>query len=249
MPLPVERRASFDGLDGATTYEVTVDGDAVVLLALGLTSLQPRPMLFIDQPVPSWMTVVDGKGTHRFTGAQSLWATIITPSALGTNASSQVSLAVAPADSEVQARSPAAAPAEVAAAPVAVPAAPPPAPDAKPVAAVRPTAPHAGPRRPSPSPTQAEFEQTQLKYARTLIAANQLDEAVLLLESCVRSARGSALPTCYKLLGSTHAKLATRSRSQAEIAAARAAYVRYLDLAAPDDPDVPVVRSMLESTR
>ncbi len=266
LAVPAEHRATFERLEAATTYEVVVDGDATVLLALGRTSLVDRPTRFLDQASTGWVSVVAGRGTRHFTGAQSLWVTILSPAALGTKAQTQVALSVAPRAAVVEPPPPVAVappvavepaparqPASQAPSPSSLPPRPleaPPAPKRRlpPAAAMTPATRVPAELARSGAPPHGRSEQDQLAAVRKLIANNQLEVAVVSLESCVKTSTGSLRATCYKLLGSTHAKLATQTGSSSEIDAAQAAYRRYLKLASPDDPDVPVVRKILEAS-
>lgn len=94
-------------------------------------------------------------------------------------------------------------------------------------------------------PPSNKESEALLKEARALVAARKLEDAVVRLEKCV-TATGPVRATCYKVLGSTYARLAARDHSEAMEAKARAAYERFLELAPPDDDSVPVVKKILE---
>lgn len=97
----------------------------------------------------------------------------------------------------------------------------------------------------SAGPLSDKEGEALLKEARALIAAKQFDVAVMRLEKCT-TATGPVRATCYKVLGSTYAKLSARDHSDAQMAKARAAYERFLELAPPGDDSVPVVKKILE---
>jgi tetratricopeptide (TPR) repeat protein len=95
-------------------------------------------------------------------------------------------------------------------------------------------------------PTRARTDEAEALYqeSRDLVKAQQLEAAVLRLEKCIKLA--PMYYACYKSLGSAHAKIASRDNSESERAKGRKFYERYLELAPPDDKDVPKVRGILE---
>jgi pSer/pThr/pTyr-binding forkhead associated (FHA) protein len=105
-------------------------------------------------------------------------------------------------------------------------------------------APAAAPARPDPARARAEEAEALYQESRELVKAQQLEAAVVRLERCVKLA--TLYPSCYKALGSAHAKIASRDGDEAERMKARKYYERYLELAPPDDKDVAKVRGILE---
>jgi tetratricopeptide (TPR) repeat protein len=97
---------------------------------------------------------------------------------------------------------------------------------------------------PAAARSDAEAERL-LDEARELARKKAYDAALVELERCA-AWRGPMQATCYKVLGSTYAKTASRDQSDAEMAKARRAYERFLELAPPDDDQVPAVRKILE---
>jgi hypothetical protein len=254
VSVPRERRASFEGLDPATTYELVVAGDATVLLALGRTTLLDRPTRFLDQPQAGWVSVVAGNGTHRFSGAQALWVTIISPTAIGTSATSLVSLSVA---------APTTTPVVAPTAPLtgALDAGLAPAPPVEQAS----NRPDAGPRvapagpRPKLKPSQVvitdvltdEEVADVLTRARSLNIDQKTDEAATTLGTCSFAARASAnlVLDCYRQLSVVRTKLWHRSHSNGDRLAAKSALERFLELAPPNDPDVVRARRALDNQR
>lgn len=75
------------------------------------------------------------------------------------------------------------------------------------------------------------------------VNAKNFERAVLLGEKCTRVFPKD--PTCYRWLGSTYAKIATRDQSAADMEKARKNYERFVALAPPDNEYVPKVRAIL----
>ncbi len=85
--------------------------------------------------------------------------------------------------------------------------------------------------------------------ARHLAKQQQFDAAVIRLEKCTKLGPSPTQPDCFKVLGSTFAKIAGRSGSRETMGKARTAYERFLELASDDDESTPVVRRILEEAR
>lgn len=100
--------------------------------------------------------------------------------------------------------------------------------------------------RESPSPkVPPEAVQALVDEARDLMKARNYESATIRLEKCVRVTPGRA--ECYRMLGSTYAKIAMRDGSDTDMEKARKAYERFLEVAPPDDEYVPKVREILEA--
>lgn len=79
--------------------------------------------------------------------------------------------------------------------------------------------------------------------AMPLRKAKQFEEAVRVLEECIRQWPEQASP--YRFLGSAEASISARDNSPEHRERARKAYERFLELAPPDDDAVPKVRAIL----
>ncbi len=82
-----------------------------------------------------------------------------------------------------------------------------------------------------------------VELTRQLIAHGALDQAVQTAEKCVNLFPSN--PVCYKLAGSAHAKRALLTLDRQESQVARSHYQRFVELAPPEDPDVPRVKDIL----
>ncbi len=89
---------------------------------------------------------------------------------------------------------------------------------------------------------QAEAEAL-LAEAAELSKSKSYEAAQKRLKRCIELA--PRFHRCYKLLGSVYARIANRNQSAADTEQARVHYQRFLELAPPDDPDVPRVRKIL----
>jgi ABC transport system ATP-binding/permease protein len=134
-------------------------------------------------------------------------------------------------------------------APTPSPAQPPP---AQPVAAAPQPAPSpavaAALPRTDPGRSKTDDAEALYQEARELLKAQQLEAAVVRLDKCVKIA--PMYYPCYKYLGSAHAKMGSRESNEAvasaERAKARKYYERFVELAPPDDKDVPKVKGILD---
>ncbi len=98
---------------------------------------------------------------------------------------------------------------------------------------------------PPPPPVAVEREAGYLKSIRELNAGHAYDQAVGLAEQCLDELPASA--TCHRLAGSLYARIANRDRSMEANEKARIHYEKFLEVAPPDDENVPKVRAVLES--
>jgi hypothetical protein len=96
-------------------------------------------------------------------------------------------------------------------------------------------------------PVSDKEGEAALKEARTLIAARKFDDAAVRLEKC-SNATGPVRATCYKMLGSTYAKIGARDNKPEYVAKARAAYERFLEVAEPGDESRAIVKKILEAS-
>jgi Flp pilus assembly protein TadD len=76
------------------------------------------------------------------------------------------------------------------------------------------------------------------------IKARQPERALVHLNECVEVAPKA--PVCHRLLGSAYALLASLKKDVTYTEKARGAYLRFLELAPPDDEYVPKVKAIIE---
>jgi tetratricopeptide (TPR) repeat protein len=100
---------------------------------------------------------------------------------------------------------------------------------------------------PRVDPPKNSEAQTLYDEASSLIKSKNYEAATIRLERCIRVA--ATFHPCYKLLGSSYARIAARNGSAADLEKARKYYERFIEVAPPDDPDVPKVRQILEQAR
>jgi pSer/pThr/pTyr-binding forkhead associated (FHA) protein len=99
---------------------------------------------------------------------------------------------------------------------------------------------------PKADPPKANAEaQSLLDEASQLNRSKNYEAATIRLERCIKIA--PMFHPCYKVLGSTYARIASRDQSQSDMEKARKYYERYLEIAPPDEDDVPKVRKILEA--
>lgn len=99
---------------------------------------------------------------------------------------------------------------------------------------------------PKADPPKSQVEaQSLLDEAGQLNKSKNYEAATIRLERCIKIA--PMFHPCYKVLGSTYARIASRDQSQSDMEKARKYYERYLEVAPPDDEDVPKVRKILEA--
>jgi pSer/pThr/pTyr-binding forkhead associated (FHA) protein len=88
-----------------------------------------------------------------------------------------------------------------------------------------------------------ELAEALYSEASDLSKAKKPEAAIVRLERCIRDYPD--FYSCYKLLGSMHAKISARDNSEPDLKKARRYYERFLELAPPGDPAVPTVRGYL----
>lgn len=96
------------------------------------------------------------------------------------------------------------------------------------------------------SPKQSEA-QALYDEAYSYFKTKSYEGAASRLERCIKVA--PSFHPCYKLLGSTYARIASRDSSASDREKARKYYERFVEVAPPDDPDVPKVRQILEQAQ
>lgn len=99
--------------------------------------------------------------------------------------------------------------------------------------------------KPDKVPKATAEAQALLDEASMLNKGKSYEASVIRLERCIKIA--PMFHPCYRVLGSTYAKIATRDSSQNDMEKARKYYERYLEVAPPDDEYVPRVRQILEA--
>lgn len=100
------------------------------------------------------------------------------------------------------------------------------------------------PVKPPEQPRAVAEAQALLDEATTLSRSKNYEAATIRLERCIKLA--PTFHPCYRVLGSTYARLAARDSSASDMDKARKYYERYLEVAPPDDEYVPKVRQILE---
>lgn len=104
---------------------------------------------------------------------------------------------------------------------------------------------------PQPQPTKAGAlkpeAQKLLDQGRDLIKQKQYTAAINRLEQCLKL--DPRAYNCHKQLGSAYARRGTEDSNAADVDKGRANYQRYVDLAPPDDPDVPKVQHILDQAK
>jgi pSer/pThr/pTyr-binding forkhead associated (FHA) protein len=106
----------------------------------------------------------------------------------------------------------------------------------------------AKPRDRTAEPPKGTAEaQALLDEATALSKGKNYEAATIRLERCIKIA--PMFHPCYRVLGSTYARLAARDSSAADMEKARKYYERYLEVAPPDDEYVPKVRQILEAAK
>lgn len=100
------------------------------------------------------------------------------------------------------------------------------------------------PVKPPEQPRAVAEAQALLDEATTLSRSKNYEAATIRLERCIKVA--PTFHPCYRVLGSTYARLAARDSSASDMDKARKYYERYLEVAPPDDEYVPKVRQILE---
>lgn len=95
------------------------------------------------------------------------------------------------------------------------------------------------------APKGAAEAQALLDEATGFSKSKNYESAALRLERCIKVA--PMFHPCYRMLGSTYARLAARDGSQADMEKARKYYERFIEVAPPDDEYVPKVRQILEA--
>jgi tetratricopeptide (TPR) repeat protein len=84
-----------------------------------------------------------------------------------------------------------------------------------------------------------------MKEAQDEISAKNYERAALRLERCVKL-QPSAYP-CYRMAGSTYARISARDGSTSDMAKAKKYYERYLEVAPAGDEYVPKVKAILQA--
>ncbi|MEW5740556.1 MAG: FHA domain-containing protein [Myxococcota bacterium] len=105
--------------------------------------------------------------------------------------------------------------------------------------------PDKAPVKPPEPPKGSAEAQALLDEATALSKGKNYEAAALRLERCIKVA--PMFHPCYRVLGSTYARLAARDSSAQDMDKARKYYERYLEVAPPDDEFVPKVRQILEA--
>lgn len=118
------------------------------------------------------------------------------------------------------------------------------------IAKVDPTKPP--PPQPQPQPNKAPGglkpeAQKLLDQGRELLKAKQYTAAINRLEQCVKL--DPKAYQCHKVMGSAYGHRGSEDNNAADVDKGRANYQRYIELAPPDDPDVPKVQHILDQAK
>lgn len=100
---------------------------------------------------------------------------------------------------------------------------------------------------PRVDPPKNSEAQSLYDEAYSFFKSKTYEAATIRLERCIKIA--PTFHPCYKLLGSTFARIASRDSSAADREKARKYYERFIEVAPPDDPDVPKVRQILDAAQ
>lgn len=100
---------------------------------------------------------------------------------------------------------------------------------------------------PRVDPPKSSEAQSLYDEAYSFFKSKTYEAATIRLERCIKIA--PTFHPCYKLLGSTFARIASRDSSAADREKARKYYERFIEVAPPDDPDVPKVRQILDAAQ
>lgn len=92
-----------------------------------------------------------------------------------------------------------------------------------------------------------ELAKQLYSEAADLKRAKNFEAAIIRLAKCIKLEPNHH--PCYRLMGSAYAALASRDQSAADMEHAKEYYERFLEVAPPDDENVPKVRAILEAVK